>query len=171
MRHLHFTFMLLAFAAVPALPAATQDAAPAKAVQSVLFMCPHGAAKSILASAYFTRLAAERGLRIRVVSRGTEPDPQVAPAVVAHLRGQGLPVPADPPRRVGQEDLAAADIVISVGCDLSGLDVAPERLKRWDDVPSPSEQPVAADAAIRAHVAALVEELARDVQARGARTP
>ena len=43
---------------------------------TVLFMCPHGAAKSVLASAYFERLAKERGLNVRVESAGYRiPDP------------------------------------------------------------------------------------------------
>jgi hypothetical protein len=45
---------------------------------TVLFMCPHGAAKSVLASAYFERLAKERGLNVRVESAGTDPDPTVS---------------------------------------------------------------------------------------------
>jgi hypothetical protein len=36
------------------------DSAPLRP-PTVLFMCPHGAAKSVLASAYFERLAKERG--------------------------------------------------------------------------------------------------------------
>ena len=35
-------------------------------VDKVLFICPHGAGKSVLASAYFQRLAKERGLNVRV---------------------------------------------------------------------------------------------------------
>jgi hypothetical protein len=52
---------------------------------TVLFMCPHGAAKSVLASAYFQRLAKERGLNVRVESAGTQPNAEVAPAVASHL--------------------------------------------------------------------------------------
>ena len=40
----------------------------------VLFMCPHGAAKSVLASAYFQREAKARGLKVIVESAGTDPD-------------------------------------------------------------------------------------------------
>ena len=54
---------------------ARQTAAPQPAGRRVLFMCPHGAAKSVLASAYFRRLAKERGLNVEVDSAGTEPDP------------------------------------------------------------------------------------------------
>ena len=55
------------------------DSAPLKPA-TVVFMCPHGAAKSVLASAYFERLAKERGLNVRVESAGTDPDPTASPA-------------------------------------------------------------------------------------------
>ena len=94
---------------------------------TVLFMCPHGAAKSVLASAYFQRLAKERGLNVRVDSGGTEPDAAVAPKVAEHLKSTGYDVPIAKPRAVTAKEVAAADVVISIGCDLKGL---PARLKR-----------------------------------------
>jgi hypothetical protein len=56
----------------------------------VLFLCPHGAAKSVLASTYFVQQAAARGLRVKVDFAGTEPDAAIAPNVDTHLRNQGL---------------------------------------------------------------------------------
>jgi hypothetical protein len=88
---------------------------------TVLFMCPHGAAKSVLASAYFQRVAKERGLNVRVISAGTDPDAQVAPAVASHLTKNGYDVPIAKPRRATGEDMATADVVISIGCDLKDL--------------------------------------------------
>src|SRR4030095_6320490 len=61
--------------------ATPQSPAPTK----VLFLCPHGAAKSVLASAYFQRAARERGLTVRVDSAGIEPQEALAPVVVDHL--------------------------------------------------------------------------------------
>ncbi len=60
---------------VAGLPASArpQTAAPAGTRPTVLFLCPHGAGKSVLASAYFQRLAKERGLNVRVESAGTDP--------------------------------------------------------------------------------------------------
>ena len=133
---------------------------------TVLFMCPHGAAKSVLASVYFQRLAQERGLNVRVTSAGTEPDPTVAPTVAAHLRKQGYPVPTTAPRKASKEDLATADVVVSIGCDLSGLPAPKGRLLKWDEVPSPSQDFAGADEAIRKRVVALIEELARDPRFR-----
>jgi arsenate reductase len=128
---------------------------------AILFMCPHGAAKSVLASAYFQRLAKERGLDVRVTSAGTEPDPTVSPAVAAHLSAQGYPVPVAKPRQVAPEEFAAADVVISIGCDLAALPQPRGRLVRWDDVPAPSAGFTEADEAIRKRVTDLIEELVR----------
>ena len=61
----------------------------------VLFMCPHGAAKSVLAIRVLRRLAKERGLNVEVDSAGTEPDPSVAPAVATRLANR---VTLFPPR-------------------------------------------------------------------------
>jgi protein-tyrosine-phosphatase len=131
----------------------------AKATKSVLFLCPHGAAKSVLATAYFRKQAAARGLDVHVDSAGTEPDPAVAPLVATHLAAQGLDVPISTPRLVSAEDLDAADLVVTLGCDLAGRRVRGEQ-RRWDDVPSPSADFAGADAAIKRHVEQLVEELA-----------
>ena len=130
---------------------------------TILFMCPHGAAKSVLASAYFQRRAKERGLNVRVESAGTEPDATVAPAVAAHLKGRGYSIPITKPRKVAPEDFVSADIVISMGCDLSALPPPRGRLVRWDDVPAPGDGFAAADEAIRKRVDDLVEELARSM--------
>jgi arsenate reductase len=128
---------------------------------SVLFMCPHGAGKSVLAAAYFLRLAKERGLNVRVDAAGTEPDPAVGPAVASHLTKNGYTVPVTKPRRVTPADLAKADVAVSLGCDLRGLPPPRGTLLKWDDVPGPGEDLTGADRAIRQHVEALVDELSR----------
>jgi protein-tyrosine-phosphatase len=141
--------------------AASSNAAPREEAKRVLFMCPHGAAKSVLASAYFQRLAKERGLNVRVDSAGTDPDPEVGKAVAAHLTKSGYALPIEKPRRVNATDVEQADIVVSLGCDLAGLPQPRGKLLKWDDVPGPSENFTAADEAIRKHVEALVDELVR----------
>ena len=135
---------------------------PTAKAPTVLFMCPHGAAKSVLASAYFERAAKERGLNVRVLSAGTEPDAAVSPKVASHLEKQGYKVPAAKPRKVTPEDLASADVVISLGCDLKGLPAPKGRLLSWDDVPGPSEDFAGADARIRDRVVELIEEMVRE---------
>src|SRR6266850_3177169 len=51
----------------------------------VLFVCLHGAAKSVVAAAHFRRLAAARGLPMGAVAAGTEPEPDLAPGAVKGL--------------------------------------------------------------------------------------
>jgi arsenate reductase len=134
------------------------QAQPEARVPTVLFMCPHGAAKSLMASAYFQKRARERGLNVRVDSAGTEPDPELSKGVVAHLTKSGYAIPIDKPRAVTAADIAGADVVISMGCDLSKLPAPKGVLKNWT-VPDFSADFNAAEQAIRDQVNRLVEEL------------
>jgi arsenate reductase len=143
---------------------ATQARSNTAKPPTVLFMCPHGAAKSVLASAYFQRLAKERGLNVRVTSAGTDPDAQVSSAVARHLENNGYEVPVTKPRLATAQDMATADVVISIGCDLKDLPAPRGMLVTWDDVPSPSEELQRADEKIRQRVTELVDELVRKQQ-------
>src|SRR6185436_12916315 len=78
----------------------TEPAAQGTRAPTVLFMCPHGAAKSVLASAYFQKLAKERGLNVRVITAGTDPQADVSPAVAAHLARNGYALPVTKPQKV-----------------------------------------------------------------------
>jgi protein-tyrosine-phosphatase len=140
------------------------DAAPQAAPKPgarppvVLFICPHGAAKSVMASAYFQKLAKERGLNVRVDAAGTEPQPELSTAVVASLKKDGYAIPIEKPRAATAADMKTADVVISIGCDLSKLPPPNGALKNWN-VPDFSDNFDQAQQAIRDQVTALVEEL------------
>lgn len=127
--------------------------------RTVVFVCPHGAAKSVLAAAYFQRLADARGARLRAVAGGTEPDPEVAPGVAAALLAEGLDVRGLRPRRVTADELAAARRVVSLGTDLRGVAPPGLPITRWDDVPATSADFEGARQAIAGHVARLFDEL------------
>ena len=133
--------------------------------RSVLFVCLHGAAKSVLAAADFARLAAQRGLDMTADSAGTEPDPEIAPGVVAALRAEGLDLGQQRPRRVTAADIARADRVVTFGCELGEAMPATVPVERWDDVPAVSANLPLARAAIRRHLDRLLDECA----AQGAR--
>jgi arsenate reductase (thioredoxin) len=125
---------------------------------TVLFMCPHGAAKSVMASAYFQKLAKERGLNVRVDAAGTDPEPQLSKGVVARLQRDGVAIPIDKPRAATNADMKAADIVISMGCDLSKLATPTGELRNWS-VPDFSANFDVAEQSIRDQVTRLVDEL------------
>src|SRR5687767_11661152 len=132
--------------------------------RTILFLCPHNAAKSVIAAAYFARLARERGLDYQAASAGASPDAAPSPAVVAMLREEGIDVAGYRPRRVTAEDFTSAHRVISLGCDPADLDGGDVRVDRWDDVPPASQDLGAARAAIKRHLELLVDELATDVR-------
>jgi arsenate reductase len=134
--------------------------------RTVVFVCLHGAAKSVIAAAHFERLAAERGLAVRAAAAGLEPDPAVPAPVVAGLAADGLDVGGHRPRRVTPEELAGAWRVVAFGCD-PGPAVAGARLLRWDDVPAVSDGFAAARDAIVGRVRRLVDACAEAVRTPG----
>jgi protein-tyrosine-phosphatase len=127
----------------------------------VAFVCLHGAAKSVLAAACFEQLAASRGVRVRAVSAGTVPDPEIAPAVLRALLDEGIDLRGKRPRHVTREALAGAAAVVSFGPDLSELVPPGRAVIRWDDVPALSEDFEAGRAAILARLPRLLEEVSR----------
>jgi len=133
--------------------------------ETILFLCPHHAAKSVIAEAYFNRLVQQYGLPVRGDSAGTEPDRAVAPRVVEMLRQENIDVSNHQPRLVTQAELAHAQRIISMGCTAEELGIPPERIEQWTDVPPVSQDPSGARNAILAHVESLVAQL-RDVSVK-----
>jgi len=124
--------------------------------ERIVFLCPHGAAKSVMAAAYCGQLADQWGVPVHATSAGTEPDAEVSPTVIALLRAEGIDVADHPPRRLAPEELAAASYIIALGCDLDNLARPGMLVERWDDVPSPSQDLAGARDRIRRHVEQLL---------------
>ena len=129
----------------------------------VVFVCLHGAAKSVIAASIFDRLAAARGLEARATFAGTEPDPAIPPKVVQHLRAEGTDIAGRRPRLVTGDELARATRIVSFGCDLSAHG-ATTGVERWDDVPAVSDDYGKARDDIARRVERLVEALAADAR-------
>src|SRR5690349_21513520 len=114
----------------------------------VVFVCEHGAAKSVIAAAHFNHIAQQRGLKIRAVARGTNPDPEVAAKVIVGLKAEGLKEVPTKPQLVSERDTADAKRVVALGCKLPHK----ARVTDWNDIPSPSADYTAASSAIRSRV-------------------
>ena len=125
--------------------------------QKVLFVCLHGAAKSVLAAADFERMARARGLRVTAESAGTEPDAEIAPGVAAALKAEGVDVAGRKPRAVTREMASAAARVVAFGCDLGAAAPPGAVIEQWADVPAVSDGLPAARAVIRHHVERLLD--------------
>lgn len=127
---------------------------------TVLFICEHGSAKSVVAAAHFNRLATERGLAYRAVSRGTAPDAEMAPPAVQGLRGDGLQPGDAAPIQLRQSDLDAAVRVVTF-CDIPG-DLAPgTSIERWEVPPVSTGYAASRDAML-----ARIEQMLRELAAR-----
>ncbi len=123
---------------------------------NVLIMCPHNAAKSVVAAAYLRRIAAQRSLNPIVDTAGTDPDPEVLPVVREQLERDGYAVDHTP-RALRANDLHDADRIINIGCSRRALDTDTP-VTDWG-IPNFSEDPSAAFAALAEHVEALATEL------------
>lgn len=123
----------------------------------VLFVCLHGAAKSVLAAADFERMAKERGLPVAAEWAGTEPDPEIAPPVLAALKAEGVDMAGRKPRLVTREMAAGATRVVAFGCGLGAAAPDGDRIEQWEDVPAVSDGLPAARAVIRQHLERLLD--------------
>lgn len=139
-------------AAMLLLASCTSAKAP---MQKVLFVCPYGGAKSVIAASYFNRAAERAGLPYVADAVAAEtPYEAVPPPVADMLRSEGFDVASFKPRNAAPPELDGAAKVIAIDCDVNARGV-----ERWDDVPKVSVDLPASAAAIRRHVEALVAQL------------
>ena len=97
---------------------------------AVVFVCEHGAAKSVIATAYFNKLAADRGLPYRATFRGTAPQEALSTRAVEGLRADKIAVPDGRPTAIGDGDVAHATHIFAIGCTRCRLPRSPlERLR------------------------------------------
>ena len=124
----------------------------------VLFVCRHGAAKSVLAAAELGRLATAAGLAIDVQAAGVEPDATVAPGVIAFL-AEAAHQETLLPRRVTGGDVVRAWRTVTFDLEPSDLPSLADATERWDGLPSAGEDPEGFLAEVTPRAAALVREL------------
>jgi len=131
--------------------------APAKP-PNVIFVCEHGAAKSVIATAYFNKLAAERGLPYRATFRGTSPQDDLSTRAVSGLRADGIGIPDGKPSAIASDDVARATHIFAIGCTLPAAAVKSGKAADWNDVPDDQGYAPMRDAIVR-HVTALLDDL------------
>ena len=124
---------------------------------NLLFVCQHGAAKSVIAALHCCRMAEARGLRVTAASAGLEPDADVPDAVRAGLVEDGLDPAGLTPRDVKGVDPAAVDVVITFGCEAPFGGSA--RRVQWENVPPVSEDYRIARDQIVARLEVLLDSL------------
>ena len=123
---------------------------------TILFVCEHGSAKSVIAAAHFNRMAETRGLPYRAVSRGIHPDAKIPGNIKAGLLADGLDVSNWTPKPVVDGDLRRAERVVTLSCELpKSKSVDASKTIDWRNVPAVSDGYQAA----RADIVERVDEL------------
>jgi protein-tyrosine-phosphatase len=123
--------------------------------RTVVFVCHHGSAKSVIAAALAESLAAHEGVAVRALARGTDPDDAIPRTLADGLRAAGLGAPLDRPQAPTEAELASAARVVSFGPQLEA-----ENVLHWDEVPAVSEVGYEqTHAAIAERVPALIADL------------
>src|SRR5205809_8141601 len=75
---------------------------------AIIFVCEHGAAKSLIATAYFNKFATERGLPYRATFRGVVPQADLSQRTIEGLRADGLVIPMQKPTAIADADVEGA---------------------------------------------------------------
>ena len=134
-----------------------------RAEPTVVFVCEHGAAKSVIATTYFNKIAAERGLHARAVYRGVNPQADLSVGALKGLHDDGLTTPDQKPTPITQHDVDTATIIFAIGCALPTHATASGKADSWDDVPEDRGYGATRDA-IRRHVERLIDDLQKQQQ-------
>jgi protein-tyrosine-phosphatase len=134
------------------------SASAVAAEATVVFVCEHGAAKSLIATAYFNKLAAERGLPYRATFRGVAPQAELSQRALEGLRADGIVVPTQKPSAIADGDIDGATHIFAIGCALPQKARQSGKATDWSDVPDDQGYAAMCDAIVR-HVRALLGDL------------
>ena len=93
--------------------AAIRESMNARRVPEVLFVCVHNAGRSQMAAGLLKHHAAGR---VRVRSAGSAPADQINPAAVSAMAELCIDLRQEFPKRLSDEFVNAADVVITMGC-------------------------------------------------------
>lgn len=129
---------------------------------TILFVCEHGAAKSIIAATYFNQLASERGLDWKATARGTNTDDQLSKQTLEGLANDRLSPVQPAPQPLSLDDALIAARIVSfceLPADLSERNI----IERWDGVPPVSQNYDQARDAILERIQDLLNKLRTSV--------
>src|SRR6266481_1419805 len=116
---------------------------------TVVFVCEHGSAKSIIAAVEFQRMAKDKGLDLNILARGANPDSDIPKLVRDGLKADGYDVGNLKPTKVSEKDLKGAAKIVSFGPDLKPWLAEPAAVLDWSATPSVGEDYRAAREYIR----------------------
>jgi len=121
----------------------------------VLFLCVHNAGRSQMALGWFNHLARDRAI---AWSGGSEPGKEVNPSAVLAMAEVGIDITREFPKPWTDEIVAAADVVITMGCGDACPLYPGKRYEDWE-LDDPAGQDIEAVRPIRDEIRQHVEQL------------
>ena len=132
---------------------------------SVMFVCVHNAGRSQMAQGFLSALA---GDRVEVRSSGTMPAEQINPSAVQAMAELGIDISDQKPKVLTDEDVRAADYVITMGCGDACPFYPGKKYLDWK-LEDPAGKDVASVRPIRDQIKQMVEALVAEIDARAAK--
>ncbi len=102
----------------------------------VVFVCQHGSAKSMIAASWFNKIAEQRGLAVRAISRGVTPDTALHGPTEQGLGRDGLDTKALIPTQLTADVAGKALRVVAIGVENKPDFLKTDTLLEWNNVPS-----------------------------------
>ena len=128
--------------------------------RTIVFVCEHGSAKSVIAAAHFNRIAESKRIPYPAISRGIHPDAEIPRNIKDGLLADSLDVSGWTPTMIGDSDIRRADRVITLACELpKSKSAAASKLIDWNNIPAVSDGYAEARAAIVQNIEQLLQTL------------
>jgi len=131
----------------------------AQEIKTIVFVCEHGGARSIIASLYFNKMAKENHIQYRSVFRGLVPDSVITTQTAAGLRADGFETTPLTPLALSAQDFSKDILLISLDCKPPSTF---QTYLTWNGIPPISENYVAA----RNEIVRRLNELIIDLKKR-----
>jgi arsenate reductase len=132
------------------------------AEKTVVFVCEHGSSRSLLAASLFNRMAEERGLSVRALSRAASEkttDQKVPAPLAKQMAADGFQVEDFKPAALTPSEASTAAKIVTLQFNES-LEAAKEApVERWSDIGSPSREYDKTKGTISSHIGALLDQL------------
>ena len=160
------TLFVVALIACPKVTESQSHTAQRHSTQrsQIIFVCEHGAALSVVAAAYFNKLARERHLILHAMARGTTPQKDIAVSAREGLKADGVPFETTHSQALSTSDAARAIRIVAFA-PIPARYSRITRVQTWADVPPTKDNYGLARDAILKHLAELFRELERDGKA------
>jgi protein-tyrosine-phosphatase len=150
-------------AAVSVHRAQAENDGPAASVPTVVFICEHGSSRSFVAASLFNRIAEQRGLAVRALSRAVRPetaDKKVIPRLAESMTRDGFAAASTfEPRPVTTSEATNARRIVVINYAGKVDAIGEHPAEHWDGVPAASLEYDRAKELITSHIEELLRAL------------